>query len=96
MACLCLWLGVRLPLSHVGRPNDVSYGMYIYGFPGQQTLALVGVQRLGVAAFVLLGIAGTVPLAVLSWFVVEKRAMRHRRWGSTLHGRLRAQPGQHR
>jgi peptidoglycan/LPS O-acetylase OafA/YrhL len=94
MAYLCLWLGVRLPLRHVGRPNDVSYGMYIYGFPVQQTLALVGAQRLGVAAFVLLGIGCTVPLAVLSWFVVEKRAMRHRRWGSTLDGRLRARAGQ--
>jgi peptidoglycan/LPS O-acetylase OafA/YrhL len=88
VAYLVLWLGVRLPLRRVGRPNDVSYGVYIYGFPVQQTLVLMGAARLGVLPFVLLSLALTVPLAVASWFLVERPAMRRRKFGAALGTRL--------
>ncbi|WP_068254958.1 acyltransferase family protein [Janibacter corallicola] len=57
--------------------EDISYGMYIYGWPVQQLLALAGVGAfVPQAAFVVLSIACTAPLALLSWRLVEKPAMR--------------------
>lgn len=87
LAFLVLWLGITLPLQRVGRRNDISYGVYIYAFPIQQLLVLGGAEHLGVAAFVVLGIAATLPLAVASWFVVERPAIALKRFSP---GRLQA------
>jgi peptidoglycan/LPS O-acetylase OafA/YrhL len=73
---LLLWLGAVLPLGAVGRRNDVSYGMYVYGFPVQQVLVLLGAHDRGLPVYVLLGIVATLPLAALSWFAVERPAQR--------------------
>lgn len=73
---LMLWLGAALPLRAVGRRNDLSYGMYIYAFPVQQILVLLGVPRGGLPLYVLLSIGATLPLAVLSWVAVERPAQR--------------------
>jgi len=78
LALLVMALGVTLPLQRVGSRNDISYGVYIYAFPIQQALVLAGAASLGVAAFAVLGVAATIPLAVVSWFAVERRAMRIR------------------
>jgi peptidoglycan/LPS O-acetylase OafA/YrhL len=75
LALLVMFLGATLPLQRIGRRNDISYGVYIYAFPVQQLLVLAGAASLGVGAFVVLGIAATLPLAAASWFVVERRAM---------------------
>ncbi|MBP1232498.1 peptidoglycan/LPS O-acetylase OafA/YrhL [Arthrobacter sp. PvP102] len=77
VAYLCLWLGIALPsvFRRVGARNDVSYGMYLYGFPVQQMLALAGAHHLGLPAFMVLGILATVPLAVASWILIERPAM---------------------
>lgn len=71
----CMWLGIVLPLQKVGRRNDISYGVYIYAFPVQQLLAQAGWYKHGVALYVLLSIAFTIPLATASWFAVEKPAL---------------------
>ncbi|RIS73487.1 acyltransferase [Mycobacteroides abscessus] len=55
--------------------NDFSYGVYIYAFPIQQLLATFGLARLNPFLFFLLATTATLPVAALSWFVVEKRAM---------------------
>lgn len=75
-----LWVGARLPdvFQKVGRRNDISYGMYIYAFPTQQLLVLTGAASLGVVAYVCLGVLATIPLAALSWFVIERPAQRWR------------------
>jgi peptidoglycan/LPS O-acetylase OafA/YrhL len=75
MAYAWLWLGIVLPFARVGRRNDISYGVYIYAFPVQQTLVLLHVNRLPVTVSILLEAAVTVPLAAASWFLVEKRAL---------------------
>lgn len=68
-----------MPLQKVGRRNDLSYGVYIYAWPVQQLVALSGGSRHGVALYIALSIALTYPLAALSWFLVEKPALRHKR-----------------
>lgn len=73
-----LVLGGRLPVRW-GARNDISYGIYIYAFPIQQMIALAGGHVLGVVGFAALSTALTVPLAWLSWKLVEQPAMRLRR-----------------
>lgn len=94
IAYLCMWLGMTLPLIHVGRENDFSYGMYVYGFPVQQVLALLGAAGVGVIGFIGLSVALTVPLAAASWFMVEKPALRLKDRGPA--GVLRRLPGRSR
>jgi peptidoglycan/LPS O-acetylase OafA/YrhL len=79
-AYVCLWLGIHLPFHRVGVPNDISYGVYIYAFPVQQTLALWHVQRYGYTVFALCSMAGTLPLAAASWWIIEKPALTLKRW----------------
>jgi peptidoglycan/LPS O-acetylase OafA/YrhL len=61
---------------NAGRYGDLSYGIYVWGWPVQQ----VGVLLLGgeTPYLVLLAVtmAVTVPLAALSWHLVEKQALR--------------------
>jgi peptidoglycan/LPS O-acetylase OafA/YrhL len=76
IAYVCMWLGAVLPFHKVGRINDFSYGVYIYAFPVQQTIMVVlGRHRLPVGVMVILSIVFTLPFAVASWFIVEKRAL---------------------
>lgn len=65
---------VKVPRLHLR--NDISYGLYIYAFPVQQLLAAAGLTTLGVAWFGLLATLLTILPATLSWFCVEKPAMR--------------------
>lgn len=77
-AYLVLWLSVYLPaaLHGVGRRTDLTYGLYIYGWPVAMGLADYGVpQAWGYWAFVLMTFALTVPLAWLSWHYIEKPAL---------------------
>lgn len=55
---------------------DLSYGVYVLHFPVLQWLTALGVPALGVAAYLSLGTALTVALAVVSWFAIERPALR--------------------
>jgi peptidoglycan/LPS O-acetylase OafA/YrhL len=55
--------------------TDLSYGVYIYGMPTQQLLAILGLVWLNPLVFFVVSTLATLPLAALSWFLVEKRAM---------------------
>jgi len=74
-----LWLGIHLPFQKVGARNDYSYGVYIYSYPVAQLLAVFGLQRWGIGVFVALSVVATAPLAVLSWWLVERHALRLKR-----------------
>ncbi|MEU6479442.1 acyltransferase [Streptomyces sp. NPDC047017] len=77
-AYLLLWLAIRLPAPchRIGAKHDYSYGIYIYGFLVQQTLALLGYARWGMAAYLALTLVLTFLLAAASWHLVERPAMR--------------------
>jgi peptidoglycan/LPS O-acetylase OafA/YrhL len=79
-AYACLWLGAALPLSAVGRRNDVSYGVYIYAFPVQQFLVLLHANRGNVGWYVLASVVATFPFAIGSWFLIEKPALGLKRY----------------
>jgi peptidoglycan/LPS O-acetylase OafA/YrhL len=59
----------RLRLS-----TDLSYGVYIYAFPIQQLLVICGLAFLNPFAFAIIAAIITLPVAALSWFLIEKPA----------------------
>jgi peptidoglycan/LPS O-acetylase OafA/YrhL len=71
-----IWFGIHLPCQRIGSRNDYSYGVYIYAFPVQQVLAIWGAYHWGIAAYIVLSLAGTFPFAVASWWAIEKHALR--------------------
>lgn len=85
--CLALVHGLfsigyaRTPvLDRYNQLGDYSYGMYIYAFPVQQIAAAQGATTPMANIFVSLPIA--LALAVFSWHVIEKPAMRLGRAGA--------------
>jgi peptidoglycan/LPS O-acetylase OafA/YrhL len=73
---LLLYLGAVVPIG-LGRTNDWSYGIYMYGFPVEQMARYLHLASQ--ALYITVSIAATLPFAALSWFVIEKRAMQWRR-----------------
>lgn len=74
VAYLLLAASVRLPLRKVAARNDPSYGVYIYGYPVQQSLVLAGADSLPFLLFTVLSVTATLPFAYASWFLVERPA----------------------
>jgi len=76
-------LNRRLPVVRAARLGDLSYGLYIYGWPVEQCV----VYASGATApwWIVFGIAAPVSaaLAFLSWHLIEKRC----RWHSRAVGR---------
>jgi peptidoglycan/LPS O-acetylase OafA/YrhL len=67
--------GVLIQHRRFTLRTDLSYGMYIYAFPTQQLLAVCGLFTLNPFLFFGISTVATLPLAALSWFLVEKRAL---------------------
>jgi peptidoglycan/LPS O-acetylase OafA/YrhL len=90
-AYLLIWLSVRMPrrLHWVGRKNDYSYGIYIYGFVGQQVFASLGLGRWGYAPFAAISVVMAFVAAYLSWHLVERHALALKGWAPRI-GRNRA------
>lgn len=55
--------------------TDLSYGVYIYAWPMQQLLVICGLGFLNPLLFTVVAATATLPLAAMSWFLVEKRAL---------------------
>lgn len=71
-AYVCIGLGAMIKAPRLRLRNDISYGLYIYAFPVQQLLATAGLSVAGTAVFAAASVLLTLPLAVASWFIVEK------------------------
>jgi peptidoglycan/LPS O-acetylase OafA/YrhL len=71
-----LVIAYRAPrrLNVLSRPGDVSYGVYVYAFPVQQTIVLASpkITALGVAA---IAVPATYALALASWRAIEAPAL---------------------
>ena len=63
-------------LRRTGRFGDISYGLYIYAYPVQQTVVWLSDNRLPFGVGLALAAVITVVLAWLSWTLVEKPALR--------------------
>lgn len=67
--------GALIKTKRLRLRTDLSYGMYIYAFPTQQLLAICGLFTLHPLVFFVIATVATLPLAALSWFLVEKSAL---------------------
>lgn len=85
-AFLALWLAVPIAtllfgtastayVRQTGRFGDVSYGLYLYAFPVQQTLFWLYKDSLSWTMLLLLVSLVTLFLAFASWHLVEKLAL---------------------
>ena len=63
------------PAVDPGKAGDISYGVYLYAFPVQQALVHLLPSGLNGWWLSLWASIVTIILAVLSWFLVEKRAL---------------------
>jgi peptidoglycan/LPS O-acetylase OafA/YrhL len=76
VAYLVIWASLALPISGWIKKTDISYGVYIYGYPIATLLTIYGVNRLGPALYILITLAIVIPIAFASWFGVERRALK--------------------
>jgi len=83
LAYALIWFAYRGPrqLAWIGAKNDYSYGIYVYGFLVQMALAQLGWYRWGMLPYVVLAWLVTFAFAWISWHLVEKHAMRLKKWG---------------
>lgn len=92
---LLLWLAACLP-AKVRLRVDLSYGVFMYHWPLQQLLVLTIAFNLPTWAFVALSLSLSVPVAMMSWKLVERPALAQKNWvppwsrGSRLSGNLAA------
>jgi peptidoglycan/LPS O-acetylase OafA/YrhL len=81
--CALALLTFAAAFSYVGlsdlalRRNDISYGVYLYHMPVVNLLLALGLG--GTVGSLLLAMAATILLALFSWVVVEKPALRLKR-----------------
>jgi peptidoglycan/LPS O-acetylase OafA/YrhL len=73
--------------------TDLSYGVYIYAFPIQQLLIICGLGIMNPIVFAIIAAIATLPLAALSWFLIEKPSLSLK---SRLKRRSIAPPGEQR
>lgn len=76
-ALLCygaLYVALRLKLPLI-RHTDLSYGLYLYGWPAQQLAWMMPAGK-SIAGNIAIATAIALALAMLSWYLVEKPALR--------------------
>jgi peptidoglycan/LPS O-acetylase OafA/YrhL len=71
---MCAAYAFSGPIRSFNRLGDYSYGIYIYSYPVEQTIASLD-HGISVAALAALSSATTLALAMISWHLLEKRAL---------------------
>ena len=66
------------PLNQFGKNGDLSYGIYIYAFPIQQTIVHFFGKEMPPYQQILLAFAFILPLAWFSWHFVEKPVLKYK------------------
>jgi peptidoglycan/LPS O-acetylase OafA/YrhL len=74
LAYILIVSGALIRHKRLQLRNDLSYGTYIYSFPLQQALLIVGLS-VPTLLFAGISLVATLPVAALSWFLVEKPAL---------------------
>ena len=77
---LVLLAGASPRLARVGARRDLSYGLYVYAWPVQVTLLVVGADEWGLPAYLISSLAVALVLAFLSWTFIESRALALKSW----------------
>jgi peptidoglycan/LPS O-acetylase OafA/YrhL len=67
-------------LRRLTAPGDVSYGIYVYAFPVQQSVAALWGPGLRPGVMLAIALPVTYALALLSWRLIERPALRRKRY----------------
>lgn len=73
---LIIGIAILFPFSWFSKYGDFSYGIYIYAFPVQQSLAYLYYPEIDVYSMIFYSFIVTLILSILSWYLVEKPALR--------------------
>lgn len=73
---IIFYLATHFPIKSFDKKADFSYGIYIYAFPVQQLLSQLGVNNAGVWVYSIVAALLTLPLAVASYYLVERPALK--------------------
>jgi len=72
------WFAYNLSfLNGLNKMGDYSYGLYIYAFPIQQLIASK-FSHISVTQFFLYSVFATLLLAIPSWHLIEKKALKYK------------------
>ena len=75
-------------LRRFGRFGDISYGLYLWGFPVQQSvIAVFGILPLALDLLIVVPVSAAIAFA--SWHLIEKRALAQKARFATPSARLR-------
>ncbi len=77
---LLLFVSIKAPFTRFTEKSDLSYGLFLYSFPIQQFLSAMGVPAWGKTLYFIASVALTLPLAWLSWNVIENPALGWKGW----------------
>ena len=82
LATFVIVFAFRTPaaLRRLTAPGDVSYGIYVYAFPVQQSIAALWGPGLAPAEMLAIAFPITYGLALLSWRLIERPALRRKRY----------------
>lgn len=69
----------KIKFDNFGKHGDFSYGIYIYGFPVQQIMVHLFHNQLTAGVNFLLSFPFILLLAIFSWNIVEKRALKYKK-----------------
>lgn len=70
-----------LPLArYFEKFGDISYGIYLYGFPVQQTLIYLNLQEVNFWLFLFIAWCISTMLALFSWHLIEKPALKLKKY----------------
>ncbi|MBF0217948.1 MAG: acyltransferase [Gammaproteobacteria bacterium] len=64
--------------KYTSKIGDLSYGMYIYAFPVQQSLVYYSDKTLSVSELTIYALAITSVFAYLSWHLIEKKMLNYK------------------
>lgn len=78
LAYLLLYAGTSRRLARVGARRDLSYGIYIYGWPIQLLLAQVGIGTQNVGIHIPVSVLAATAAAFVSWRLVEAPALAYK------------------
>jgi hypothetical protein len=79
-AIACIWISKQwlfLPIIP-NKVGDLSYGIYLFSFPIQQTLIQYGFQNKPVSTFIFVSTVVTIVFALISWHFVEKPFLKNK------------------
>jgi peptidoglycan/LPS O-acetylase OafA/YrhL len=80
VAYLVMLCGASPRLARVGSRRDLSYGLYVYAWPVQATLLVMGAADWWLPVYLAVSLVAALAMALLSWTFIESPALALKSW----------------